>query len=446
MRPVPARPRRAATALLVTAAACAALVGCGGGDDQGSPFQAPKGESKAAASLGIPVVATRNTTRTATDDPVAAAAAVARAAFPGGSDASRAGAVAIVDRNDWRAALAATALLAPPVNAPLLFSDGTTLPDATTEAITALGPTGGTGAAAGTGVQAFRIGNVGRPSGVRTESLEGRTPYEIARAVDRYTTQARSTKADRVLVVSADQPEFAVPAAAWLAKTGDPVAFVTKDGVPAATARQLRDHPRATLYVLGPSKVVRPAVTRQLRRYGTVKRVGGVTPVDNAIGFARYKDGAFGWNVNRPGHGFTLARTTDTLGAITLAPLAASGLHGPLLLTDSATTLPAAVRSYLLDVKPGFYPDDPALDATQAGGYNRAWIQGGIDQVDEKQQAQLDALLEIAPVDTSPDAGESADSAPESEPEARGTTEPSAAAQSQAERGRTTTAVPAPRP
>lgn len=442
MRPDPARPRRVATALLATAVTTAVLAGCGG-DDGGSPFETPKGESKAAASLGIPVVATRNTTRTATGDPVVAAAAVARAAFPGGSDASRAKAVAIVDKGDWRAALAATALVAPPVSAPLLFSDGTTLPDATQEAIDALKPSGGTG---GAGVQAFRVGNVGRPSDARTENLAGGDPYELARAIDRYTTQARSRTSDRVLIVDADRPEFATPAAAWLAKTGDPVAFVTSKGVPAATARQLAAHPKATLYVLGPSKVIRSTVTKQLRKYGTVKRVGGIDPVSNAIGFARYKDGAFGWNVNRPGHGFTLARTTDTLGAITLAPLAASGFHGPLLLTDSATTLPSAVGDYLLDVKPGYYPDDPALDATQAGGYNRAWITGDVGAIDEKQQAQLDALLEIAPVDTSPDAGESADSAAQSESETRGGPGPSEAGRAEAERPRTTTTVPTPQP
>ncbi|CAB4934317.1 unannotated protein [freshwater metagenome] len=443
MRPVLPRPRRTPTALLAAVAVTATLAGCGGDDDTGSPFKTPKGESKAAASLGIPVVATRNTTRTATGDPVDAAAAVARAAFPGGSDASRAKAVAIVDKGDWRVALAASALVAPPVSAPLLFSDGTSLPDPTEEAVEALDPSGGTG---GEGAQALRIGDVGRPSGLRTENVAGEGPYELARAIDRYTTQARGRTADRVLVVSADRPEFAIPAAAWLAKSGDPVAFVTSKGIPAATARQLAAHPKATLYVLGPSAVVRPAVTKQLRRYGTVKRMGGVDPVQNAVGFARYKDGAFGWNVNRPGHGFTLARSTDTLGAITLAPLAASGLHGPLLLTDSANALPEAVAGYLLDVKPGYYPDDPALDATQAGGYNRAWITGDVSAIDEGQQAQLDALLEIAPVDTSPNAGETADSATRSDRESRGGPGPTTTGQAGAATPGTTTAAPTPRP
>jgi hypothetical protein len=414
--------------------AAVALSGCGGDGDapSTSPFAAPAGEAQATADVGIPLVATRDTTRTATNDPVVAAAAVARAAFPGGAPANQAKAVAIVDRRDWRVALAATALVASPVGAPLLLGDGTKLPEATTQAITALRPTGSDAAG---GAQAIRVGDVGRPPGLRTTDIAGADPYELTRAIDRFTTAVRGRVSSRVLVVSADAPDFAAPAAAWLAKTGDPVAYVTKDGIPAATARQLAGHPKATLYVLGPDAVVSRAVTKGLRRYGTVRRVGGLTPVNNAIGFARYTDGAFGWNVNRPGHGFTVARVGDVLGAVSLAPLSAGGLHGPLLLLDDATRMPAAVRDYLLDIQPGYYPDDPDRDATQAGGYNRAWLTGDATRISANLQAQLDALLEIAPVSTAADPADSSTPTTDATP---ATTTPTP--------GATTSTVPTPRP
>lgn len=438
MRTVPTRPR--ATTGLVAAAAAAVLVlaGCGGDEDGASPFAPPKGESKAAASLGIPVVATRNTTRTATDDPVVAAAAVARASFPGGSEASRPKAVAIVDRADWRTALAATALVAPPVSAPLLFSDGSDLPDATDEAIDALRPTGVDDG----GAQALRVGDVGRPTGVRSDDITGKGPYELARAIDRYTTQARSRTSDRVLVVSADRPEFALPAAAWMAKTGDPVAFVTRTGIPAATARQLASHPKAKLYVLGPSAVVRPAVTKQLRKYGTVKRVGGVDPVANAIGFARYKDGTFGWDAVQPGRNFLVARAGDTLGAITLAPFGTSGLHGPLLLNEEPDALSVPLREYLRDIKPGFDPTVAELDASRVVK-SRAWIAGDVAQISAEVQAQIDTLLEVGPVSREPTGGD--DGLPredEGDGQAPTTTGPSTAG---APPARTST-TPTPRP
>ncbi|WP_026912838.1 hypothetical protein [Patulibacter minatonensis] len=398
MRPVSSRTRRAATAVLTAVVTATLLTGCGSDDDT-SPFTPPKGDADDAAALGYPTAATRNTTRTATKDPLVAAAADARAAYPNGSDFSRAKAVTLVDRNDWRAALAATALTAAPTTAPLLYTDGTKLPDVTDKAIAALKPSGSDPFG---GAQAVLVGKTARPAGLRTASIEGANPFELARAIDRRTTQARGRTSDRVLVVSADDPEFAIPAAAWLAKSGDPVAFVTSRGIPAATAKQLAAHPKATLYVLGPSKVIRPSVTKLLRKYGTVERLGGVTPAENAVGFARYKDGAFGWNVNQPGHGFLIARQDDTLGAIALAPLAASGLHGPLLLVDGDQgDLTVPVREYLRDVRQGYYPDDPSLDATGVARYNRAWLTGDFTQISAKVQAQIDTLLEVAPVSDS---------------------------------------------
>lgn len=375
-----------------------ALTACGGsGDDP--VVQAPKGEPKATANLGFPVVATRNTTRTATNDPAIAAAAVARAIYSGGAAETQARAVAIVDQGDWRAALAATSLMAPPLGAPILFSDGGTLPDATKDALDALRPAGSTAAG---GAQAIRVGAVGRPSGLRTTDIDGADGLEIATAVDRFIRATRTRTSNRVLIVSADHPDFAAPAASWLAKTGDPLGFVRGNEIPPATVRLLRSQPKAAIYVLGPTNVITPAVTKALKAYGKVRRVGGTDPVTNAIGFARYSDGAFGWNINEPGHGFTFARSDQILDAITLAPFSASGLHGPLLLLDSDDTLPQAVQRYLIDVQPG-YQTDPAR-----GVYNRGWLTGDISRISATLQSQLDALLEIARVRTATTTTESA--------------------------------------
>jgi len=381
----------------VVAALCATLALAGCGDDEPSPFQAPgEAEEAAVADLGLPVLATRNTTRVSTNDPVQAAASVARAIYSGGAAETKARAVALVDRRDWRSVLAATALMAPPLGAPVLLSDGDDLPEASEDALEALAPTGSD--AAGGRAQVIRVGATARPDGLRATNVDGTDPYAVALGVDRFAAAARKRQSNRILVVSADAPEYAAPAAAWAAKTGDPIAFVTKAGIPPVTARQLRDHQDPALYVLGPSKVVPPAVSKALRRYGKVRRVGGQDPVTNAIAFARFRNGSFGWDINQPGHGFTFGRTTDPLTAITLAPLSATGLHGPLLLLPDADALPAPVQEFLLDVRPG-YQSDPSK-----GVYNRAWIVGDPEAITPGLQSKLDALLEIVPVDTRPPA------------------------------------------
>ncbi len=136
---------------------------------------------------------------------------------------------------------------------------------------------------------------------------------------------------------------------------------------------------------------------KQIAKTGSrVSRVAGADPVDNAIALARYSGGGFGWNVNDPGHGFVVTRDDSPLDAAAAAPLSASGTWGPLLLTDSADTLPAALRGYLLDVKPG-YTSDP----TRAF-YNHVWVIGDQEAIDVNQQAEIDNLAELTKIGGGP--------------------------------------------
>ena len=70
----------------------------------------------------------RNTTRLAGANPVADAAAVALATNPGLTPTTRPQAVVLVDDRDWTAALAASALASSPLRAPILYSEGSTVP------------------------------------------------------------------------------------------------------------------------------------------------------------------------------------------------------------------------------------------------------------------------------------------------------------------------------
>jgi hypothetical protein len=127
-----------------------------------------------------------------------------------------------------------------------------------------------------------------------------------------------------------------------------------------------------------------------------VKRIGADDPVQNAIDFARYVDGTIGWNVSDPGHGFVIANGSRPLDAAAAAALSASGDWGPLLLTDDPTHVPDALRSYLLDVKPG-YVSDPTRAV-----YNHVWLIGDQDAISVGVQAQIDDLAEVAQVRSGP--------------------------------------------
>jgi hypothetical protein len=199
------------------------------------------------------------------------------------------------------------------------------------------------------------------------------------------------------VIAPAAEPGFAMPAAAWAARSGDPVLFSDAGKLPPATAAALKRHPQAPVYVLGPRAAVSAAVLREIAKLGNpVHRVSGEDPVTNAIALARYGSGGFGWNVNDPGHGLVVARSDSPLDAAAAAPLSAAGTWGPLLLTDSPGTLPAALRGYLLDIKPGY-----VTDPTRAF-YNHVWVIGDEGAIDVNQQAEIDNLAELTKIGGEP--------------------------------------------
>jgi hypothetical protein len=380
------RPRHAGAAIAAIAAV-AAISGCGGGGD---PVEVRlEDETADQTVLGFPALATKNTTRVGGEDAAADAAGTATATYPGQTRGTRPRAVTLVDRGDWRAGVAAAALMARPLRAPILLTDGGDLPQATSTALDTLAPTG---AAPAGGAQAIEVGAARAPDDLRARRISGRDPVRLAATVDAFATDVRGRPSPNVVIASLDEAGFALPAASWAAKSGDAVLFTERASLPRVTRQAIRRHERPRIYVLGPETVVSARVERELRRLGAVRRIQGRTPVTNAIAFARYSDVTFGWGVRDPGHGLVFANT-DRLGdAAAAAALAGAGTYGPLLLLDDADALPPRLEQYLLDIQPG-YRFDPVR-----GVYNHAWILGDESAISLRVQARIDELCEIVRV------------------------------------------------
>jgi hypothetical protein len=378
----------------------AAILGGGGEDGSGSAgTPAPLGQSGAddsndasagqtAGELGYPAFATANTTRVGGADPAPNAAAVALAAYPSAKSSQRPPAVVLANEDDWQGAIAASVLMAPPIGAPVLISARDGLPDPTAEALDALDPRGSKDTK---GAAAFVIGGASSPSGLPARRIGPGGGAAAAAAIASLREELVGRPPDHIVVAPTANPEFAMPAAAWAARSGDPVLFSDADSLPAATAKALEAHPKAHVYVLGPSSAISSKALREIAKAGgPVRRVSGEDPVANAVAFARYADGDFGWGIVDPGHGFVVARSEDPLEAAAAAALSASGAWGPLLLTDSADTLPAALHGYLLDVKPGY-----TTDPTRAF-YNHVWTIGDEEAIGVSEQAEMDELAALA--------------------------------------------------
>lgn len=370
------------------------------GDDEPAPAPAPRvtsvgeaGEQEravAAEQLGFPGFATKNTTRVGGSDAAASAAGVALATFPSQGGVEGPAAVSMVAADDWPAGIAASVLMSEPIRAPVLVSGTEEVPEVTSTALVAMGPQGSseTGDA-----QVFGIGDVATPDDLRIANVDGANPAEIAVAIDELRQRVTDSDPNHIVLASSDEPAYAMPAAAWAARSGDPVLFVQRDAVPTPTLDALKEHEDVPVYVLGPESVISQQVLREVEKVSPdTLRVAGDDPVANAIAFARFEDGGFGWSITDPGHGLVIANAADPMDAAAAAPLSAAGKWGPLLLTETSDVVPAPLRGFLLDIKPG-YVSDP----TRAF-YNHAWLVGDAKSLTVGFQAQVDELLELAPI------------------------------------------------
>ena len=369
--------------------------GCSTGDDEARPPQlgVQAEDEQAAAKLGFPSTATRNTVRVGGGDAAADAAGVAGALYPATGESDRPTAVVLVDQDDWVTAVAAAVLTGRPIGAPILLADGGDLPPVTEDVLKRLNPKGSD---LSRDAQVIRVGaDTARPDGFKTALIEGDNPFEAAAAIDRFFSAARASPSNDVVLYSADRGEFAMPAAAWAARSGDAVLPVRRNSIPAPILKALREHDRPNVFVLGPESVISKKVLDQLKKgklARSVSRIEGPNAVENAIAFARYEKGDFGWGVIVPGYNFTVASTTRPSDAAAAAALATRGVFAPLVLTDNAARLPQRLEEYLLSVQPG-YEDNPGQAV-----YNRAWILGDDKVISVPQQAQVDQLTELIPV------------------------------------------------
>ena len=196
-----------------------------------------------------------------------------------------------------------------------------------------------------------------------------------------------------MIVAPAEDPGFAMPAAAWAARSGDPVLFASAGQLPKPTLAALKRHTGVPVYVLGPSSAISSGVVREIAkidRPGPPRLRRGPGRQRDRLRPLRRRRLRLERQRPRP----RLRRRPQRLAARRgrRGPALGLGTWGPLLLTDSADTLPTALREYLLDVKPGY-----TTNPTRAF-YNHVWVIGDQEAIDVNQQAEVDELAELAKI------------------------------------------------
>ena len=252
------------------AAARATRVGrAGAGAGAGADERAGRGRRRAEAAeeLGYPAFATNNTTRVGGSDPAANAAGVALAVFPSTTAAQRPAAVTLVDEDDWAGRDRRRGPDGRPgAGAGPDLRRRRACPTPTAEALDALDPQG---SKATGGAPAFAIGDVGdaRTAARRGSSSGGdaaATAAAIADLRDRLFGSAPAPHRHRPAPTS---PSFAMPAAAWAARSGDPVLFAdARRAAGGDRSPRCKRHPKVPVYVLGPSSAISSDVLREDRQ------------------------------------------------------------------------------------------------------------------------------------------------------------------------------------
>ncbi|MBG9794907.1 ArsR family transcriptional regulator [Paenibacillus dendritiformis] len=342
-----------------------------------------------------PWIAMKNMVRINTNDPVKAAVYVSRTVWPAGTDNQRPNAVVLAPKEDWAVAMAAADLIHFPNNGPLLYLDADGIPDDTLAELKRLRPVGSPD---NNGTQAIVVGKVSedvlkelRKLDLKVDAIPGDNPARVASAIDAYYTRVSKEQPSSVIIASSEEAAYAIPAVNWIAHMPEPVLYVSKQGIPQATADALAKRRQlAVMYVLGSKEVIPEEVVEQLKVFGRVERIEADNPIDLAIAFAKYHDPktGFGWGMTAPGHNFSFVREGDEELAVIQAPFAHLGKHAPLLWT-SGSKVPPQVEAYLESVRPR-YKQTPV-----EGPFNAAWLTGAAETVRPSVQSALDALLEI---------------------------------------------------
>lgn len=275
--------------------------------------------------------------------------------------------------DDWRVALAYSPLIARPVNAALIVASEANAQN-----------------------ENQRFNAVGS---VASETANGNVAAQIAASVDDRLAQTNGGNySPNVIIVSSESDyQFAMPAAAYAARTGTPILFVGKDNAPPATVSALQKRSsQARIFALGSTDVIPADIFDQLKRFGAVNRIEGGDFYTNAVRFAEFRDNNadFGWG--RTGRNSRRFSPTNTIlvnptrwqDSIAAAHLAARGKSGALLFTDK-DRLPSVVDNYLWRQRP-YFSMTPA-----EGPFNTAWVVGSFDKISYKTQAWADYSQEI---------------------------------------------------
>ncbi|MGG0717134.1 cell wall-binding repeat-containing protein [Robertmurraya massiliosenegalensis] len=356
-----------------------------------------KGETSGDSENASNIKSTKNVTRLDADSLIEASVQVSQTIWPATENANKPGAVILAPVDNWQIALASADLIHHPNNGPVLFYEDEGIPEFTLQELERLSPT-----STMDGIEVMVMGNADQKvldelKDYQILQIEGEDPVAFAVDVDKAYADAAGEIPQGLIIVSSEEEAklYSLIASNWIAHMPEPILYVTKDEIPDATIKALElRNKAANIYMLGPESVISADIEESLKDYGMVTRIGGETPVEVSVEFAKFKDEktGFGWGINEPGHGFGFISTEDAGFAVAGAPFAHLGKHAPLIWLENGE-VSDTTHEFLGELQPKF-TDDPTV-----GPYNHGFIVGSGTSITIQTQGMIDQMLEITSSD-----------------------------------------------
>jgi MFS family permease len=196
-----------------------------------------------------------------------------------------------------------------------------------------------------------------------------------------------------IVIISAEEPAYALPAAYTAAYFRVPVVPVEEGSIPESLQNSLENREEKVIFVAAPERLLSDLFLEELEAFGEVNRVADENIYRHALLWARSRWGNFGWGMDEDFHfdayyNFVLANPETPEFAAAGLPLAYQGNYGPLLYTQSGD-LNDYVDQYFWRLSPDFFafPSD--------GPFMNVRVVGGPESVSYNAQARADLALEV---------------------------------------------------
>ncbi|AKB81726.1 hypothetical protein MSBR3_1148 [Methanosarcina barkeri 3] len=196
-----------------------------------------------------------------------------------------------------------------------------------------------------------------------------------------------------IVIVSAKEPAYALPAAYTAAYFRVPVVPVEEGHIPQSLRNLLKKGEKKVILVAAPERLLSDALLKEMEVFGKVERVADENVYKHALLWARSRWDNFGWGMVENYHfdgyyNFVLANPETPEFAAAGLPMAYQGNYGPLLYTQKGD-LNNYVDQYFWRLSPDYFvfPSD--------GPFMNVRVVGGPESVSYNAQARADLALEV---------------------------------------------------